>query len=67
MQKVTVPAGSYDALRISESVSMSYGAAVSWVSSTNWLAEGVGLIKEVSTDGQGHRTTMELTDVARPE
>jgi len=55
-ESVTVPAGTFDAIRYHESIS-GYGQTVS---ATRYLANGIGIVKDIATNPQGKTSTFEL-------
>jgi hypothetical protein len=73
LESVTVPAGTFDAMRIDCKVSIHITITMNGtdiptnlnMNSTNWYAEKVGLIKAVSS-GAGFDSTIELTSYTIP-
>lgn len=71
METVTVPAGTFEALRVegSETISMSgfmgMGGVDVAVNSTYWYARGVGIVRHTSASG-GHTSVGELTSYTVP-
>ena len=55
-ESITVPAGTFDTIRYHESISL-YGITLS---ATRYLAKGIGIVKDISTNPQGKTSTFEL-------
>jgi hypothetical protein len=77
MESVTVPAGTFDALKVNQSTSFNYVVTVSDitlpivfdVTGSVWFAPGVGWIKSTGTGemmGEGFSDTLELTGYSVP-
>jgi hypothetical protein len=57
-ETITVPAGTFDAIRVRQSITLSeYGETLSM---TRYLAKGIGIVKDVITDPQGETSTVAL-------
>jgi hypothetical protein len=59
-ENISVPAGNFDTIRVRGSITLlsPYGSYTT--SSTRYLAAGIGIVKNVSTDTQGTTSTAEL-------
>lgn len=70
-EKVTVPAGTYDALKVettsTSDVTLGEGSALpsSTTTATQWWVKGIGLVKQVAV-GKGATTTTSATKVTMP-
>jgi hypothetical protein len=60
IKNITVPAGNFDAIRADVSITLFTPYGNFNVSSKRYLAEGIGAVKDISTDTQGITSTAEL-------
>jgi len=66
METVTVPAGTFDAVRIESTYAVTYDDMLDLSKETLWYAKGVGLVKSEWTNGTDSET-YELTQYSIPE
>jgi hypothetical protein len=60
LENITVPAGNFDAIKVNVSITLSSPYGDFTTSQTFYLAEGIGIVKDISTDTQGVISTAEL-------
>ncbi|MDE6702578.1 MAG: DUF3108 domain-containing protein [Muribaculaceae bacterium] len=59
-ETVTVPAGTFDCLKVSYTMVINGGEGVDKRFITDWYAKGVGLVKSVETDKKGNPTSEDV-------
>ncbi len=72
-EQVTVPAGTYDALKVESTMAIKMSVRVGQmtvpanrnVRNTNWFAENVGMVKSISAPGDFAGATTELVSLKR--
>jgi hypothetical protein len=60
MENITVPAGNFDTIKVNVSLTLSSPYGDFTTSQTLYLAEGIGIVKDISTDTQGVISAAEL-------
>lgn len=64
-EKITVPAGSFDCLKITETITSDFSIRKVEFETTTWIAKGVGMVRQEMRNGDKLDNYMELTKFAK--